>query len=166
MATRPEIAVRLFVVRFVVVVFVNEVSVNVPLMPPVVERSVDTGLVLNRTPVVVLVGVPAGQKRCRSRLASKNVPNETVVVVLAVEVVVPVVGVVPEVVVAPKPVVAMPDVPNVPVVLVPPKAPAPTLPMGTFNDTPGITMPFSGFGSANATWWLVPAASTKSASCG
>ena len=165
-------------VRFVVVVFVNEVSVNVPLMPPVVERSVDTGLVLNRTPVVVLVGVPfvpaeqvvvvapAGQKTCRSRFASKNVPNETVVVVLAVEAVVPVVVVVPEVVVAPKPVVAMPDVPNVPVVLVPPKAPAPTLPMGTFNDTPGITMPFSGFGSTNATWWLVPAASTKSASCG
>jgi hypothetical protein len=171
MATRPEIAVRLFVVRFVVVVFVNEVSVNVPLIPPVVERSVATGLVLRRTPVVVPLAVPlvpagqlvvvapAGQNKWRSRFASKNVPNETVVVVLAVEeVVVPVVVVVG--VVAVVPVVVVPVVPVVP------SAPAPTLPTGTFNDTPGITMPFSGFGSTSATWWLVPAVSTKSASCG
>jgi hypothetical protein len=168
MATRPEIAVRSVDERFVVALFVREVSVNVPLMPPVVERSVATGLVLSRTPVVVELGVPfaavgqlvvvapAGQNKWRSRFASKNVPNETVVVVLAVEEVV-----VPVVVVG---VVAVVPVVVVPVVPVVPTAPAPTLPTGTFNDTPGTTMPFSGFGSTSATWWLVPAASTKSAS--
>ena len=77
--------------------------------------------------------------------------------VLAVEVV-PVV-VVPVVVV---PVV----VPVVPVVLVLPRAPAPTLPTGTFKDAPGITMPSSGFGSTSGTWCELFAVSTKSASSG
>src|SRR3569833_1227288 len=124
------------------------VRVSVPVMPPVVDRSVAGEFELRSTPVEVVF--PIGRvNMCRSRFASKLMPNDTVVVLLLV---VEVVGVF----VGWSMVVGEPNTVCVLfVVLSVEPVPMPTpdvlvVPTGTLS-VPAKTIPFSGFGMGRAT---------------
>src|SRR3569833_245590 len=121
---------------------------SVPVMPPVVDRSVAGEFELRSTPVEVVF--PIGRvNMCRSRFASKLMPNDTVVVLLLV---VEVVGVF----VGWSMVVGEPNtVCALFVVLAGEPVPMPTPdvlvePTGTLS-VPVITIPFSGFVMVRAT---------------
>src|SRR6185312_9480184 len=133
------------------VTLVMFVRVSVPLMPPVLDRSVAVGLELSRTPVEVVV--PTGKvNMCRSRFPSKFTPNDTVVVLLVVEFVVVEVVVGLTVVGEPNSVFAWLVVFEL--LLEPMGRPTPfvveALPTGTFS-VPATTIPFSGFGMVSWT---------------